>query len=531
MSVRVSPPASGIQGLIEDEATWSRGPKPKISDADRASSEAQTDSGEELALDADAQSEPILFGVADELIYGSSGAEVLPGHDGNDTIYAQGGDDDVFGGTGNDTLYGEGGADFIDGGTDDDVIYGGDDDDLIYNGAGSDVVYGGDGDDHLVGDYNSVTLGPGNVLITHADVLYGGAGNDTFTRGGGGTFEDAYYGGSGSDTIEYIGSLSSDIHWDLQGGGLFTFGNHVEVWDSFENYVNLTINSNEQVTGTDTSNYIETGNGLNSISGLGGDDTIVSGGGADTVDAGAGNDLVRAGGGGDWVDGGSGNDSIEAGGGNDLIFGGAGADNVNGGIGIDTFSYAGSAAGIFIQLGGAPGNGGDATGDVLIGIENVIGSEFNDVIFGDSAVNTLFGGAGTDVLQGGAGADVLYGGDGLDWAGYFGANSDLVIDLETPGNSSALFAEDTLFEIEVIGGASSFSTTFIGDAVANIFVGGNVADDVFGNGGNDLLQGGGGADTVDGGAGGDAIMGNKGDDLLIGGGQCRRLLLPGRRRQ
>ena len=121
------------------------------------------------------------------------------------------------------------------------------------------------------------------------------------------------------------------------------------------------------------------------------------------------------------------------------------------------------------------------------------------------------------MLQGGAGADVLDGGAGLDWAAFFDAPTDLTIDLATPSNSSAYFTEDTLISIEIIGGASSHSTTFTGDAAANIFIGGGVSDTIAGGGGGDLLQGGGGSDTIFGDAGRDAIMGNKGDDLLYGG--------------
>ena len=87
------------------------------------------------------------------------------------------------------------------------------------------------------------------------------------------------------------------------------------------------------------------------------------------------------------------------------------------------------------------------------GIENLIGSDLNDVLFGNAEVNELYGGDGIDALQGGVGADYLDGGDSLDWAVYFDAPGPLIIDLVTPGLSSAYFAEDTLVSIEIIGGA------------------------------------------------------------------------------
>jgi len=50
----------------------------------------------------------------------------------------------------------------------------------------------------------------------------------------------------------------------------------------------------------------------------------------------------------------------------------------------------------------------------LIGIENLLGSNFNDVLTGNTLANTLSGGAGTDTLNGGGGNDILIGGAGKD---------------------------------------------------------------------------------------------------------------------
>jgi Ca2+-binding RTX toxin-like protein len=67
---------------------------------------------------------------------------------------------------------------------------------------------------------------------------------------------------------------------------------------------------------------------------------------------------------------------------------------------------------------GQPGDrhrhGGDAQGDTLTGIENLYGSNHNDVLTGNAGANTLSGGAGDDILTGGLGADVLKGGAGND---------------------------------------------------------------------------------------------------------------------
>lgn len=59
-------------------------------------------------------------------------------------------------------------------------------------------------------------------------------------------------------------------------------------------------------------------------------------------------------------------------------------------------------------------NTGGAGTDTLSGIENLIGSNFGDVLTGNSGDNTLSGLAGNDTLIGNGGNDILSGGDGAD---------------------------------------------------------------------------------------------------------------------
>ncbi len=61
---------------------------------------------------------------------------------------------------------------------------------------------------------------------------------------------------------------------------------------------------------------------------------------------------------------------------------GAGADRLSGGSGTDTASYAASAAGVAVDLTTGFGSGGDAQGDILILIETLIGSAYNDTLAG-----------------------------------------------------------------------------------------------------------------------------------------------------
>src|SRR3546814_20898083 len=87
-----------------------------------------------------------------------------------------------------------------------------------------------------------------------------------------------------------------------------------------------------------------------------------------------------------------------------VLIGAAGADRLTGGAGIDTADYSASGAAVSAVLGGT-GSGGDAQGDVLAGIENLVGSGFGDVLVGDGAANALSGGAGDDRLVGTGGVD------------------------------------------------------------------------------------------------------------------------------
>ena len=76
---------------------------------------------------------------------------------------------------------------------------------------------------------------------------------------------------------------------------------------------------------------------------------------------------------------------------NDTLDGGAGADQLIGGAGTDTATYASSPAGVSINLVTGMGHGGDAEGNTLSGIENVIGSSHNDTFVGDAKRQHLHG--------------------------------------------------------------------------------------------------------------------------------------------
>ena len=83
--------------------------------------------------------------------------------------------------------------------------------------------------------------------------------------------------------------------------------------------------------------------------------------------------------------GGAGQDKLFGDGGNDQLEGGIGADQLNGDAGFDAASYQAAAAAVTVYLdpANAAKNSGDAKGDTFSSIENLIGSGFNDKLFGD----------------------------------------------------------------------------------------------------------------------------------------------------
>jgi Ca2+-binding RTX toxin-like protein len=133
-----------------------------------------------------------------------------------------------------------------------------------------------------------------------------------------------------------------------------------------------------------------------------------------TVDGLGGNDKITGNALDNLIFGGAGNDTIHSMGGNDTLNGGAGADILDGGAGNDTASYEGAAAGVLADLQQSVRNTNSALGDSYVSIENLTGSSFADVLWGDAGNNVLTGGDGNDELHGRAGNDTLVGGLGAD---------------------------------------------------------------------------------------------------------------------
>ncbi len=533
-------------------------------------------SGSVLTLDG--QRVVVAAGTAgDDLIGGAAGADVLIGGAGSDMLVGNAGDDVLTGGSGADILVGGAGRDLLSYAGSDAAVRadltrltasGGDAEGDLFDGF--EDVEGSVFADVLAGDAGANRLFGGNG----DDMLSGGAGDDMLDGGAGADLLD---GGTGIDRVDY-GSSGAGVVVDLADGaasGGEAAGDRLIGIEAVEGS-----GFADTLSGDDGADWIGGGAGDDRIDGRGGDDLLVGGAGSDMLTGGAGFDSadysasgtavtvdLASGTGiggdaqGDRLQGierliGSGFGDVLTGDGfdNELI-GGAGADRLTGGAGIDTADYSASGAAVNAALGGT-GNGGDAQGDVLTGIENLVGSGFGDALVGDGAVNALSGGAGDDRLVGKGGADRLDGGAGIDIADFSTGASAVTADLAvgTASGGASLVAIEGLI-------GTAFDDVLNGDAGDNRLVGGEGADVIDGRDGldtadysgsvaavqvdlalsaqggtgdaagdrlmsiealagsafDDVLTGVGADEALYGGAGADRLEGRGGDDLLQGG--------------
>lgn len=315
-------------------------------------------------------------------------------------------------------------------------------------GDGGDFVFGLSDDDRIHGGAGSDTLqgGGGHDRLeggAESDLLIGGEGDDWLTGGAG---ADVMIGGSGLDVADYSGS-AGPVVVDLAGNPA---GGDAE-GDRLEEI--------EGVAGSDFGDRLAGDLSANLLLGGGGDDLLL------------GRD------------------------GDDRLAGGAGADRLDGGAGIDTADYSASGDAVAINLHTGEAQGGDAEGDQLSDVENLIGSEFDDILTGDANKN---------MFAGGLGADVLDGGEGIDTADYRSSSDAIIIDLASGLSLGGDAGGDRLSGIEVILGSAS-SDWISGDDGANVFAGGEGSDQLRGNGGDDRLIGGADADELIGGSGHDLV--------------------------
>lgn len=459
----------------------------------------------------------------DDTVVGDGGANVLDGGDGDDTVSGGAGNDTLGGGAGTDTVDYSGAASGViarlnaglasndgDGGSDTlsgfENVTGSAFNDTLLGAAGANVLSGGAGQDYLIG------LG-GN------DVLYGGSGAANQLQGG--TGDDIYFAQANDTIVEFAGE-GHDIVFTTQARLVLA-----------ANLEDLTYAGGGAFTGVGNgeNNAITGGVGDDILSGRGGDDVLDGGDGTDTADYSQASTGVVAsladgvasddGDGGsdtfngienllgsagdDVLTGDAGANILDGGDGYDVLVGGGGVDVLRGGLDYDMADYSAAGGGIVVKLNvGLATNDGDGASDQLISIEDVTGSDFDDVIIGDTIDNYLYGGSGRDVLIGGEGDDLLEGGNGapnqlqggLGDDMYYVEANDTLVEFEDEGYDSVA---TTLNRYTLRAHFEELAFDGVGDFVGT----GNALDNV-----------------IYGGEGDDILTGGLGDDVLVGSSSC-----------
>jgi Ca2+-binding RTX toxin-like protein len=226
-------------------------------------------------------------------------------------------------------------------------------------------------------------------------------------------------------------------------------------------------------------------------------DVVVTGAPTIILDGQAGGDILSVGGGAGT--GGSGPIATVIGGaGDDRLVAGTAGSTFDGGDGSDTISYSAIGGSVSVDLAAGTGTTG-AGEDVLVSIENAIGSAGDDVLLGDGGPNALDGGAGADRISGAAGDDTLDGDAGVDLLDASDASA-VIVDLEAGVLTGQ--GTDALDGFENVRGSDG-------------------ADRIDGNGAQNSLDGAGGADRIDGAGGADELKGGSGIDTVTYGSSSR----------
>ena len=475
-----------------------------------------------------------------------------------------------------DTIYANDGFDTVNAGKGDDIIIGGKGNDQLNGGEGNDTyIYNiGDGLDTISNYQNSSTEGRNDKIkfgegIKFSDLTFRKNGNDLIIT----LFNDITQGiviksqfSSDYDSIEYL---------EFADGSQFNLKENVFTFQQTDGH--------DDVTGT---KY---------------DDTIYGGAGNDTLKGENGNDILIGGKGNDSLNGGNGNDTYvwNLGDGLDTIEDYQSSspdghmDSVSFGQGISfedlTFERSGSDLIIYVK--------GDRTQGVILRnqfnsdyyrieyleladgtvknlaemgftfqqtdrYDNVTGTQYDDIIYGNGGNDTIDAGNGDDILVGGKGNDTLngsYGNDTYVWN--LGDGFDTISDYQSSSTESredkikfgeGISFEDLSFEnsgndliiyvngdktqglrlkdyfsgsnyaIEILEFAdgSTVNLTQIGLTFqqhdgSETITGTDYNDVIYANGGDDTLYGENGNDILSGGTGHDRLNGGAGDDTYI----------------
>jgi Ca2+-binding RTX toxin-like protein len=527
------------------------------------------DTGSGKNLRADTGGDPIYFddkssGLTLQLFnsgsgQGSSGPQYLFGGTGTDTLFGAGDNDHLYGGLGMDRLDGGAGNDYLEGNGGSDILTGGDGVDTLVGGTGLDILTGGKGSDSLKGGKGDDTYlfqsGDGWDWIEDSDGV-GHIEYDTLTLGQGQITKEApdvWKEEQGGQTFWYI--LSS---W-TENGETFqrlsvegpNSGVWIKDWRAGRLGITLPDTVPEVPAPTLTGDYkklIDTNNNADPD-----DDRYVGFNGNFASDGEQANapDLLNGTAGDDVIDGLGGDDGLTGREGDDYIMGGFGADMIQGGLGKDTLIGGDGDDAIW----GASDEDFDTPGLVkdnkppINFLDFPMGTGFNwvsgyletiadgvPVMFADAPRNRLDGddgnlidgGSGHDFIAAGTGADIVHGGDDNDYI--YGMDKDDI--LFGDGGNDLIYGDGNQSQRS----DDSVAWTLYPDQGNDVIDGGEGNDYLLGQGGDDTLLGGegndslwgdvekydsppdpDGQDALDGGAGNDKLFGGGENDVLLGG--------------
>lgn len=350
---------------------------------------------------------------------------------------------------------------------------------------------GGSGNDEIIG--NDV----GNVLRGNdgSDALSGLAGNDTFVYSSASySFQgnnilvgltgglDAFDGGTGTDTADFsaLNFVTGRGVLVMQSGSLYEA--HIAT-GSLPIKI-ATLSGIENITGTPFGDTLHGTVDGNVLVGGGGDDTLNGGQGIDTLNGGDNNDTIVA----THADG---------------------VDTITGGAGFDILDLSQVQGPVQVnQLAGT--TTGSAGNDILTDvIEQIMGTNFDDVLSGGHGINVLDGGGGKDKFFGNNGDDLMRGGTGDDT--FFFSNSDGNDRLQGGAGFDVLDYSSLNGVVQVNQLAGTTTGTANNDTLLDVF------EMVIGTAFGDVLSGGHGINSLKGGGGDDQIFANNGDDYVTGG--------------
>ena len=540
---------------------------------------------------------------------GNNSANVIVGGDGDDTIAGLGGNDNLNGGNGVDTIdysaatsaitfslrstaaqvTGGAGTDTV---SNFENIIGSGFNDILTQSNVANIIDGGNGFDRVsyagmatavvvnLGLTTAQNTGGGGVdTLLNIEALTGSSYNDTLTGNAGdnliqgangndiiegGAGNDTLDGGAGTDTVTYASAASAVTVNLAIATAQNTGGAGTDILTTFENLTGSAFN--DTLIGNTGTNVLRGGDGNDLFDGGAGNDSFYGDNGIDTVTyetatgritvtlmlaarqntTSSGTELFAS------------IENLVGSAFNDTFEGSVGDNVINAGLGIDTLSFSRHTAAVTANLSITTAqNTGSGGNDTYIGFENIVGSNYNDILTGDAADNNINGGTGNDTIEGGAGNDILTGGSGTDLLTYANASAGVTVNLATTtAQNTGGAGTDTIATFENLMG-SAFNDTLTGNTATNTLWGGAGNDRLDGGAGNDFLYGGFGADYLDGntgtdwarydddtagvtvnlttglGSGGQAqgdtlvgieyVMGGNGNDTLIGNTAANRL--------